>query len=251
MSLLSRQSSHKLAVDMAMVYFLNRVQFRCRLLLHCCSVMRWFHCHQQCVSRRIVLLSHCNSSHWHHQWCGLLLQARTTYICIILRRGYTRQLCCYNSATKLQATNRIVCQCHRRLCCTQPHFSVARNMLPGIDQLSIPPLCCHETSKACRLLHATTTHRAICCLQLLRATKLPSASPPLYLSHNLYSPSSPCPFWLICVLSVLALFSTAKSQFTCTVNCTLFITDNLMVYYGFSVSAVAVGRQNRRSSKID
>ena len=52
-----------------------------------------------------------------------------------LRRGYTRQLCCYNSATKLQATNRTVC--HRRYLLHATTF-VACNMLPRIDQLSIP-----------------------------------------------------------------------------------------------------------------
>ena len=51
-----------------------------------------------------------------------------------LRRGHTRQLCCYNSATKLQATNHTVC--HRRYLLHATTF-VARNMLPRIDQLSI------------------------------------------------------------------------------------------------------------------
>ena len=72
---------------------------------------------------------------------------------LVLRRGYTRQLCCYNSATKLQAKNRTVC--HRRYLLHTTQLSIRRQ------------LCCCETSKACHLLHATifgTTHWAICCL---------------------------------------------------------------------------------------
>ena len=48
----------------------------------------------------------------------------------LLRQGYTMQLCCYNSAT-----NRTVCHWRYLLHAT---IFVARNMLPGIDQLSIP-----------------------------------------------------------------------------------------------------------------
>ena len=38
----------------------------------------------------------------------------------ILRQGYTRQLCCYNNATKLQATHHIVVI--GDISCMQPHL---------------------------------------------------------------------------------------------------------------------------------
>ena len=101
----------------------------------------------------------------------------------LLRWGYTgqMQLCCYNGAIKLQATNRIVC--HRRYLLHATTF-VARNMLPRTERLSIP--CNFVAMKHQRrrgLLVACNnilmTHWVICCLQLLCATKLPSVSPPL------------------------------------------------------------------------
>ena len=69
---------------------------------------------------------------------------------------------------KLQARNCIMCHrryvAHNHICCMQQ----ATQNRPAVYSTQ---LCCHETSKACHLLHATIflqhTHWVICYLQLL------------------------------------------------------------------------------------